>query len=138
MTSLEALLSRYSANLNLGVHEIDQTHLEFIVLVQKLQDCPANQFGVLFYRLVEHTRTHFESEEKLMLSLSHGLLTEHRNEHNRVLGDMNRFAKSIEKGRLSMARAWVNESLLDWFENHTATMDSALAADLVSNRVCEA
>ncbi|MCG6940633.1 MAG: hemerythrin family protein [Thiohalocapsa sp.] len=57
-------------------------------------------------------------------------IIEHRSEHARGLGDMERFAAQLAGGRTQIARAYVVEQLPQWFDLHAATMDSALAACL--------
>ena len=57
-------------------------------------------------------------------------IAEHEGEHSRVLGDLDRLRRGMEEGRLSFARAYVMQGLPEWFTNHLATMDAALAACL--------
>ncbi len=133
------MLTTFETNYQLGDSEMDKTHKEFLALIYHLNGASGVQFTKLFQRLIEHTQAHFESEEVRMNDLSHGLLSEHRAEHLRVMADMKSFKKRVDMGRVdmgrvAMARAWVKESLPQWFDTHARMMDSALAADIINRR----
>ena len=119
----------WSAQYALGVAEMDATHGDFIALVDALQTAGDAEFPALFAQLHEHTRAHFENEARLMKACRFPAIGEHHNEHLRVLGELAHFSRSLSRGRLSAARAYV-QALPDWFGSHLATMDSALAACL--------
>jgi hemerythrin-like metal-binding protein len=114
----------------LGYESMDQTHVEFIDLVNQLGPCSKQEFPELFKQLVHHTEQHFEAENELMEDSGFPAIREHQDEHARVLGEMHRFAKQLDKGSTMMARAYITERLPDWFDLHARTMDSALAAHL--------
>lgn len=120
----------FPEELALGDRTMDATHREFVVLAEQAATAPPEQLAMAMQDLVRHTREHFDQEESRMQSVNHKLLQEHRAEHQRILGDMERFYQRIEKGRGAMARAWVSDNLMEWFSAHARTMDSALAADL--------
>ena len=112
----------------LGIEEMDATHAEFIDLLNRLDAAANSLFPALFNRLVEHTRTHFENEEARMLLCRFPAINEHTSEHRRVLGELNRIQKRVDRGLISFGRMYVREGLPEWFRLHAATMDSALAA----------
>ena len=114
----------------LGDGEMDSHHREFLALAQHVATAPAEELAPALFSLFQHTQLHFDTEESQMQSINHGLLAEHRADHQRILGDMERFYQRAEAGRGTMARAWVRENLMDWFSTHVKTMDSALAANL--------
>lgn len=119
----------------LGDQSLDSTHREFVNLAKQAATAEPEQLALALHDLYEHTREHFGEEEIRMQSVNHGLLQEHRAEHQRILGDMERFYQRAEKGRGAMARAWVADNLMDWFAAHARTMDSALVADLSPRKV---
>lgn len=119
----------------LGIKVMDETHQAFARLVNKLAETDDSAaFARLFDMLAAHTRFHFEQEERLMQESGFPAIGEHRDEHARILGQIDQLAMRIVRGRSVMARAFVNE-LPTWFELHAATMDSALAAHLIKRRV---
>lgn len=118
----------------LGAPEMDGTHREFAALAKELALAGAEDFPLLFEALVDHTRSHFENESRLMRVCRFPAIAEHEGEHQRVLGELTRLQRGLEEGHLAFARAYVREGLPDWFAQHLATMDSALAACLKAAR----
>lgn len=115
---------------SLGMPAMDATHREFVALAAALAQAGAEDFPLLFETLAEHTRRHFDNESELMRNCRFPAIAEHEGEHRRVLGELAHVGRGIEEGRLSFARAYVKQGLPDWFANHLATMDAALAACL--------
>ncbi len=114
----------------LGMTDMDQTHRQFVVLVNLMHAADKIAFMELFPRLLLHTELHFRKEHEQMKLSRFPALAEHHADHERILGQLARFAERVKQGRLTMARAFVSEQLPDWFHTHIATMDSALAAHL--------
>ena len=115
---------------SLGMPVMDATHREFVALAVAAALAGAEDFPLLFDTLFEHTRRHFDNESELMRNCRFPATGEHESEHRRVLGELAHMRRGIEEGRLSFARAYVKQGLPDWFANHLATMDAALAACL--------
>ncbi|MDY0050520.1 MAG: hemerythrin family protein [Halothiobacillaceae bacterium] len=137
MKNLDPADPRYT----LGHATIDRTHAEFIELVKRTIEADGTAFPALFDALYAHTREHFAAEEALMVKNAAPATQEHCTEHGRILADMRRFNERIladmrrfnERilaGRPMMARAWLRDTLPDWFALHTTTLDSVLAAHL--------
>lgn len=118
----------------LGVAEMDATHREFTELARALTQAGKEDFPVLFESLLGHTRSHFENESRLMRACRFPAIAEHEGEHQRVLGELARLQRGLDEGRLAFARTYVRDGLPDWFANHLATMDAALAACLKAVR----
>ena len=114
----------------LGVAEMDATHREFAALAGALARAGPDEFPRLFGLLLEHTQQHFDNESRLMRSCAFPAIAEHEGEHRRVLGELARLARGLPQGRVAFARAYVQEGLPAWFDQHLATMDAALAACL--------
>ena len=116
----------------LGVEQMDNTHIEFVDIINSMEGAPDVEFVRLYDQLLEHTRAHFDSENQLMIEHRFPATAEHRGDHERVLGDMTRFRRSVHKGLIAFGRNYVHSSLVSWFPFHAVTMDSALAAHLKS------
>ena len=112
----------------LGVADMDETHAEFIELLNRLDIAPNSEFICLFNDLVAHTHAHFDNEHARMMLCSFPAINEHTGEHQRVLGELNQIKRQVDKGLISFGRMYVREGLPGWFRLHAATMDSALAA----------
>jgi hemerythrin-like metal-binding protein len=117
-------------NFLLGVDIMDNTHKEFITLLNLLLTATDTEFPELFNELVMHTEQHFMQEEKLMLESKFPAYIEHNSEHQRILGELNQFKKRVDKGQITFARNYTKDFIPGWFRTHAATMDSALAAHL--------
>lgn len=126
---MSLLIDDFETKYRLGLDALDATHREFADFVNRLGAAKGHDFDLLFRQLVQHTHEHFAQEEAWMQSSAFPAYSEHRADHQRVLGDLNRFSRQVERGLLPMARAYVRE-LPNWFALHTSTMDSALAAHL--------
>ena len=114
----------------LGMPQMDATHREFVALAAELALAGAEDFPILFASLAAHTRRHFDGEGELMRACGFPAIAEHEGEHRRVLGELAHMQRGIDEGRQALARAYVKQYLPDWFANHLATMDAALAAGL--------
>lgn len=114
----------------LGHAEMDSTHEAFLNICLKTSSASGAEFAQNFQHLFEHTQQHFSDEETRMQATGYPAYAEHRADHQRILGDMNRFCQRLQGPRAMMAKAWLNESLPAWFDVHAKTMDSALAAHL--------
>ncbi|MEW7978055.1 MAG: hemerythrin domain-containing protein [Candidatus Sedimenticola endophacoides] len=127
---MKTLIDSSGDRFALGVEEMDETHIEFIELVNRLGNAGKQEFIDLFKQLIEHTEAHFAAENERMEETGFPAIQEHRGEHLRVLGEMNRIGKRVAAGSLMLGRAYVEEQLPSWFSLHAATMDSALAAHI--------
>jgi hemerythrin len=111
---------------------MDNTHVEFVGLVNLADESSDRDFARMFGILIEHTRKHFEQEDRLMTDSAFPAIAEHRDEHQRILGELEQFRKRVDRGLLAFGRNYIRGSLAEWFPLHAATMDSALAAHLKS------
>ncbi|AMK79018.1 MULTISPECIES: bacteriohemerythrin [Methylomonas] len=116
--------------LSVGYDLIDNDHGIFIDLVNQLDKANNTDFPGLFKQLYEHTEEHFESENRLMAQFGFPAETEHKGEHQRVLGEFKQFKTRIDKGLITFGRSFVRERLPQWFVLHITTMDSALSAHI--------
>lgn len=115
---------------SLGVAGMDAAHHEFVGLLDQLARADDAAFPAGFARLVEHCRLHFAEEGRLMRQCRFAALAEHEGEHFRVLGELLQLQRAIQRGCPLLARGYVREGLMPWFETHLITMDAALAAKL--------
>jgi hemerythrin-like metal-binding protein len=130
-TLIEAFEERYL----LGISSMDDTHREFVDLVNRLGMAPKAEFIQLFGELFTHTQSHFEQENRLMRESGFPAIREHTDEHQRILGELNRFSQKVATGSIMMGKAYVTQQLPQWFDLHAKTMDSALAAHLKSKEI---
>ena len=110
----------------LGVDSMDSTHQEFIALVNSLGCADDEEFTELYEELLRHTDEHFSAENKLMEEVNFPPIQIHMGEHHRVLEEMRRIRKQVKNGSIATGRTFVL-TIPQWFREHAATMDSALA-----------
>jgi len=128
------LIDDFDSRFILGVPAMDRSHREMVDLINRMDGASDATFVYLFAELVNHTRAHFASEEVMMRESGFPAIVEHKDEHARVLGELDR-AGHLGGARLALARAYVREQIPAWFSLHASTMDSALAAHLNGTRV---
>lgn len=131
-----ALISEFDQRYLLGIPQMDDTHREFVELLNQLGDANKEDFKQLFHKLVSHTKAHFTLENMLMQETSFPAIREHMDEHQRVLGELDRMEKKVSQGNNMFPKAYLQQ-LPDWFHLHANTMDSALAAHLKHSTVYE-
>ena len=124
------LINPNNPNYHLGISTMDETHDEFIELVNRMQSTTDAEFTDLFRQLVQHTKAHFAAENALMEQSGFPPIQIHMSEHERVLGDLHRMGLRVDNGAMDFPRAYVEQQIPDWFDLHARTMDSALAAHL--------
>ncbi len=109
-----------------GIAPMDATHKEFVELVDGLLGCPDAELAERLQALVDHTREHFDREDRWMAESGFPPIAIHQGEHQRVLAAMEQVLERARAGDPAPARALVSQ-LPTWFEQHSATMDNALA-----------
>lgn len=114
----------------LGHDLMDETHHEFIDLINREASVSDADFLPYFEELLEHTRHHFDSELELMKSSRFLSIREHEDDHNRILAEMMQMQRFANRGMIKIARAYIKEKLPDWFSVHAASMDIALTLHL--------
>ncbi|MBK1716127.1 bacteriohemerythrin [Thiocystis violacea] len=125
-----ALIEDFESRFLLGVAAMDRNHREFVDLINRMGEASQATFVYLYPEMVRHTHAHFAAEEVMMDQSRFSATSEHRGEHQRVLGEMDWFGRHLQRGRIPLARAYVAEQLPGWFARHAVTMDSALAGHL--------
>jgi hemerythrin-like metal-binding protein len=130
-----ALIDNFEQRYLLGIDRMDETHKAFASLVNRLGVAGKKEFIALFSELVSHTKEHFDQEKQWMESSGFPATHEHLDEHQRILGELDRFALRVSAGSIAMGRAYVTHQLPQWFDLHTKTMDSALASHIKTGSV---
>ena len=124
-------LLAWTEELELGVDLMDTDHAEFVALLNRLNEADDAAFGIRFAELVGHTRAHFERENALMEENAFPARIPHRNEHDRVLAELDEMGRRLAAGDVQGARAYVRDTLPAWFVNHRNTMDFVTAQYLL-------
>jgi hemerythrin-like metal-binding protein len=116
----------WSPDFELGHELMDRTHREFVDLVNALATASDAELPQRLDEFLNHTDAHFAQELRWMKSSGFPPLHCHETEHARVLEVAEEVRERLVGGDLEMARVLARE-IPDWFRDHAATMDAALA-----------
>jgi len=112
-----------------GVKLIDDQHKELVVLVNEMFNHVTgndlqehNYFNRVINDAVAYVKTHFATEEKLMLATKFEGYAEHKREHDKFVLTVVENIKDYEAGkRLTLSS--FTKFLKDWVLSHIALMD---------------
>ena len=145
---IEAGLGDLMANFELPVFDaeavplvaldsMNETHFEEIELINQLGDLIVaglngedndSSIDEKIDEWLEHTRLHFESENRLMLDNGFPAYPVHSSEHERVLEQMESISGQWKSSRnLDPLAEYLFVTWPSWFENHVKTMDAVTA-----------
>jgi hemerythrin-like metal-binding protein len=113
----------------LGVARMDATHREFVDMVTALATVADEAAVPLLEKFIAHTEAHFAQENQWMRESGFPPIHCHAGEHQRVVASLKSIRNMASCGKPGLARTVARE-MESWFENHAATMDSALAAHM--------
>ena len=120
---------RWSPDYELGIVAMDDTHREFVALLNALDGVPPECAVERLGALIRHTEIHFAQEDAWMEASGFPPLHCHRGEHERVLEVLREVHRRVLGGDASIMQSLLGELPL-WFAHHAATMDAALASHI--------
>ncbi len=125
--------------LSVGIAAIDDDHKRLLDLLNKLQTAAHYHTGEAFERealdaLVDYTKVHFKREEDLMQANEYPDFAAHKQQHEAMIGDVNKFVRDFEENREGTIEAMC-QYLKKWLLNHIAGTDQAYSAHLRSRGV---
>jgi hemerythrin-like metal-binding protein len=119
----------WSEELTLGDSRTDQTHLEFIDLLNATAASELPDQLAKYQTLLTHTVEHFAQEERWMQACGIEPGFCHFSQHSSVLEVM----REVERRALAGETALIGqmlEALVEWFPMHANSMDAGLVAYL--------
>lgn len=113
---------------------IDADHRKLVDLVNQLADAMQagkgkDVCGKVLNDLINYTKTHFATEERLMTVHAYPRAAEHKAEHAKLIKDVMDFKVKFDSGALTVTSSLLG-FLRDWLINHISHSDKALAAAL--------
>jgi hemerythrin len=127
-------LMNWCDSLSVGLPQIDHDHMKLIEMVNRLYEAiQAGQgqatCGPILGDLVDYTRTHFATEERLMALHGYEHAAEHRAQHEKLVAQVRDFQRRFDAGSAMLTVAML-QFLMDWLSNHILRSDRALAQAL--------
>ncbi len=117
----------------LGHGAMDDTHREFVALVDALLTVPDEDLSRALEAFAHHAREHFGQEDAWMSQQDFPARECHVDEHAKVLASVGEVQQLLALGETSIVRE-LAQALMHWFPAHADHMDSALAGWLVERR----
>ncbi len=114
----------------LGYGPMDDTHQEFVTLVNAMKNASDADFAACLDVFEQHAVKHFAEEAEWMTSTGFPSADCHIDEHANVLESVRGVQAMLKENKIAVGRGLVS-ALEDWFPGHADYMDSALAKWMV-------
>jgi hemerythrin len=119
----------WTQSLHTGDGRMDDTHHEFVEMVNRLMTTPHDQQLPLYKEFLLHTVEHFAQEDRWMLATGFAPDNCHADHHATILETMRAVETHYEGGDTEIIQR-LAEALAEWFPGHAASMDAGLAIHL--------
>ena len=105
---------------------MDETHRQFIELLNRLADAADEDVLRVLDEFISHTRKHFAQEQEWMEQMAFPPLACHAREHEGVLETAQEARRRALAGETRFGRV-LAKAVAEWFASHAASMDHVLA-----------
>jgi hemerythrin-like metal-binding protein len=129
MNTTTAPSLNWAPQLETGDARMDETHEEFVDMLNQLLATPTEQQLPLYRQFIAHTVEHFAQEERWMVATGFAADNCHASHHATILETMNAVVEHFEQGDTDIINR-LAEALAEWFPQHAASMDAGLALHL--------
>ncbi len=124
----------WGPELMVGVQIIDDQHLGLVDLINRLSDAmrsgKGNEvLGVILYKLIQYTESHFATEEQLMREHNYTYASSHQVAHRKLIGRVTQFKAEFESDEVALSIS-VLDFLCDWLRQHIQQSDKKFAQEL--------
>lgn len=124
-------LMPWTVSLHTGDARMDETHQEFVDMINQILATPQDQQLPVYKAFLSHTAEHFAQEERWMLATGFSADNCHAEHHVTILETMRVVeAHYLDNDPTIITR--MAEALAEWFPGHAYSMDAGLAAHLKS------
>jgi hemerythrin-like metal-binding protein len=121
----------WTAELHTGDGRMDDTHEEFVTMLNALLLTPQTEQLKLYREFLNHTVEHFAQEDRWMVATGFSEDNCHAGQHATILETMRAVETHYVQGDTEIISRMA-EALAEWFPQHAATMDAGLAQHLKS------
>ncbi|MBU2491561.1 MAG: bacteriohemerythrin [Bacteroidetes bacterium] len=120
-------LFQWNNSFSVNNSEIDKQHQKLVELVNSLHDAMSqgkskDVLGKIFNDLIIYTKSHFKSEENLMLNKNYPDYTAHRLEHQKLTNQVIKLKAEFDAGKVVISIELLN-FLKDWLKKHILETD---------------
>ena len=116
----------WTPSLHTGDTRMDETHQEFVDMLNQILATPQDQQLPLYRQFLLHTVEHFAQEERWMVATGFSAENCHAEHHATILETMRAVESHYEAGDAEIITR-LAEALAEWFPGHAASMDAGLA-----------
>ena len=116
----------WTPSLHTGDARMDDTHHEFVEMLNEILATPQDQQLPLYRKFLLHTVEHFAQEERWMVATGFSAENCHAEHHATILETMRAVESHYEAGDTEIIGR-LAEALAEWFPGHAASMDAGLA-----------
>ncbi|NJO89584.1 MAG: hemerythrin family protein [Chloroflexia bacterium] len=122
----------WNESYSVGIKLIDEQHKGLINILNKLYESFIDQtvgkmLEEIIRELVDYTKYHFNTEERLFTESNYPDKEKHIIEHQEFVEKVNKFKTDLENGKSSLTFQLMN-FLRNWLLNHIAMSDQAYAS----------
>jgi hemerythrin len=105
---------------------MDDTHREFVELLNRLADAPEDRMLAVLDEFIAHTEAHFGQEQRWMEQLAFTATECHVNDHQGVMQVALEVRKRAAAGETRFGPV-LAKAVAEWFATHASSMDHVLA-----------
>lgn len=119
-------IMEWNESLNLDHGVMDETHREFIELLNRLADTNEQDMLAAVDAFISHTEAHFAQEARWMEQMAFPPLECHAREHDGVMETARAVRARVAAGEARFGPV-LARAVAEWFSNHAGSMDHVLA-----------
>jgi hemerythrin len=132
-------LITWSDDLSVNIGSIDNQHKKLVALVNNLHDAMSTgkgqqALGKILDELIEYTKTHFVTEERLMTAHSYPGYLSHKKEHDGLTQQVLSVHRDFKSGK-PVITVEIMRFLKDWLSTHIKGTDQKYGPFLISKGV---
>ncbi|MFC3107278.1 bacteriohemerythrin [Undibacterium arcticum] len=121
----------WTDNFKLGHAAMDDTHQEFVEIVNRMLECPPEELAQHLDEFAVHGESHFSQENTWMQETDFPSMKCHIDEHAAVMKSVHEVRQLLADGKDPAIARGLAAELAKWFPGHADYLDSALAQWLV-------
>lgn len=134
MSNKRSRVSTWHDGFVLGHAPMDETHEEFVALVDAMTLASDDGLGPVLDALLIHARRHFGDEDRWMAETEFPARKCHVDEHAAVLRSIEAIRERVSRGDAAAGRR-LARALAEWFPGHADYLDAALAHWMCKRRL---